>query len=172
MGIITVYDLVIQSSFNLPSIADHYFFMFYYLSDRPTNSMFLYLYLITTKKQKNKLRFIKILTPIPPRTTLLFRFLLYIILFRYGQNDPYQLDRNSSHHYQPTRQSQGITVIPEVIRNFLTYFQQVIAERNVAQILVMGKNRITDSIFLSLFITRFSNFFFRTQVEIRKKYFS
>merc|ERR1712198_774333 len=37
-------------------------------------------------------------------------------------------------HYQPTRQSQGITVIPEVIRNFLTYFQQVIAERNVAQI--------------------------------------
>lgn len=53
----------------------------------------------------------------------------------YGFNDPYQLDRHGSHsHYQPTRQSQGITVIPEVIRNFLTYFQQVIADRNVTQI--------------------------------------
>jgi len=53
----------------------------------------------------------------------------------YGFNDPYSIDhRHSSHHYQPTRQSQGITVIPEVIRNFLTYFQQVIADRNVAQI--------------------------------------
>jgi len=53
----------------------------------------------------------------------------------YGHNDPYTLDhRHSGHHFQPTRQSQGITVIPEVIRNFLTYFQQMIAERNVAQI--------------------------------------
>jgi len=52
----------------------------------------------------------------------------------YGHNDPYQLDRQNSHHYQPTRQSQGITIVPEVIRNFLTYFQQVIADRNVSQI--------------------------------------
>ena len=58
------------------------------------------------------------------------------ISYRHGFSDPYQLDRHSSHHYQPTRQSQGITVIPEVIRNFLTYFQQVIADRNVAQIQV------------------------------------
>ena len=65
--------------------------------------------------------------------------LLYLNVFYQfdGFNNPYQLDqRHSSHHYQPTRQSQGITVIPEVIRNFLTYFQQVIADRNVAQIQV------------------------------------
>jgi len=45
--------------------------------------------------------------------------------------DPYVLERGS---FQSRPQQSNYTIVPEVIRNFLTYFQQMIAERNVAQI--------------------------------------
>jgi len=51
-------------------------------------------------------------------------------------SDPYQIQRSSSHHHYGSynKSDRGIQIVPEVIRNFLIYFQKVIAERNVQQI--------------------------------------